>query len=47
MEKIFTKKGIGPDVTVEYPKELKEKTYSRSTDPQFEKALEIIQEKIK
>ena len=41
------KKGIGADVTVEYPKELKEKTYSRSTDPQFEKALEIIQEKIK
>ncbi|ELC8416443.1 S41 family peptidase [Clostridium perfringens] len=41
------KKGIGPDVTVEYSKELKEKTYSRSTDPQFEKALEIIQEKIK
>ncbi|MDM0665568.1 S41 family peptidase [Clostridium perfringens] len=41
------KKGIGPDVTVEYPEELKEKTYSRSTDPQFEKALEIIQEKIK
>ena len=41
------KKGIGPDVIVEYPKELKEKTYSRSTDPQFEKALEIIQEKIK
>ncbi len=41
------KKGIGPGVTVEYPKELKEKTYSRSTDPQFEKALEIIQEKIK
>ncbi|WP_300257681.1 S41 family peptidase [Clostridium sp.] len=41
------KKGIGPDVKVEYPKELKEKTYSRSTDPQFEKALEIIQEKIK
>lgn len=41
------KKGIGPDVTVEYQKELKEKTYSRSTDPQFEKALEIIQEKIK
>ncbi|WP_338912529.1 S41 family peptidase [Clostridium perfringens] len=41
------KKGIGPDVTVEYSKELKEKTYSRSTDPQFKKALEIIQEKIK
>lgn len=41
------KKGIGPDITVEYSKELKEKTYSRSTDPQFEKALEIIQEKIK
>ncbi|GAA0067179.1 MAG: S41 family peptidase [Clostridium perfringens] len=41
------KKGIAPDVTVEYPKELKEKTYSRSTDPQFKKALEIIQEKIK
>lgn len=41
------KKGIAPDVTVEYPKELKEKTYSRSTDQQFKKALEIIQEKIK
>lgn len=41
------KKGIASDVTVEYPKELKEKTYSRSTDPQFKKALEIIQEKIK
>ncbi|EGT3615600.1 S41 family peptidase [Clostridium perfringens] len=41
------KKGIAPDVTVEYPKELKEKPYARSTDPQFEKALEIIQEKVK
>lgn len=41
------KKGIGPDITVEYPKELKEKKYSRSTDPQFKEALEIIKEKIK
>lgn len=41
------KKGIGPDITVEYPKDLKEKKYSRSTDPQFKKALEIIKEKIK
>lgn len=41
------KKGIAPDVTVEYPAELKENPYSRSTDPQFEKALEIMQEKMK
>lgn len=41
------KKGIAPDVTVEYPAELKESPYSRSTDPQFEKALEIIQGKVK
>lgn len=41
------KKGIAPDVTVEYPAELKENPYSRSNDPQFEKALEIMQEKMK
>ncbi|MDZ4991957.1 PDZ domain-containing protein [Clostridium perfringens] len=41
------KKGIAPDVTVEYPAELKENPYSRSDDPQFEKALEIMQEKMK
>lgn len=41
------KKGIAPDVTVEYPAELKENPYSRNNDPQFEKALEIMQEKMK
>lgn len=41
------KKGISPDITVEYPKDLKEKSYMRSTDPQFEKALEVIKSEIK
>jgi carboxyl-terminal processing protease len=41
------KTGIAPDVKVEYPEELLKKTYSRTTDPQFNKALEIIKEKIK
>ncbi|MGG5460349.1 S41 family peptidase [Clostridium sp. B9] len=40
------KKGISPDITVEYPAELKEKPYMRSTDPQFEKALEVIEGEI-
>lgn len=39
--------GIEPDVKVEYPNELKEKPYSRATDPQLDKALEIAREKIK
>lgn len=38
--------GIKPDVEVEYPTELKEKEYSRSTDPQFEKAIEIMDGKL-
>ena len=41
------KKGIQPDVTVEYPKELIGKKYDRSKDPQFKKALELIEEKTK
>jgi carboxyl-terminal processing protease len=41
------KVGIKPDVEVKYPAELREKTYSRSSDPQFNKALELIKEKVK
>lgn len=41
------KKGIKPDIEVKYPKELLEKEYNRSTDPQFNKALEVIKDKIK
>jgi carboxyl-terminal processing protease len=36
------KKGIEPDVVVKYPDDLKTKVYDRKTDPQFQKALEII-----
>lgn len=39
--------GIKPDIEVEYPKELKEKEYDRAVDPQFEKAIETINSKIK
>lgn len=39
------KKGISPDVEVAYPVDSKQ-TYSQSTDPQFQKALEIIKQKI-
>ncbi|WP_298842361.1 S41 family peptidase [Clostridium sp.] len=39
--------GIKPGVAVVYPQALKEKTYNRATDPQFKKALEIAQGKIK
>lgn len=39
--------GIQPDVVVDYPEELLKKPYTRTTDPQFNKALEIIQGKIK
>lgn len=39
--------GIEPDILVEYPEELKGKTYDKSVDPQFEKALEVAKEKIK
>jgi carboxyl-terminal processing protease len=41
------KTGIQPDVVVQYPEELLKQTYSRTTDPQFGKALEIIKEKTK
>lgn len=40
-------KGINPDVDVEIPKELLEKEYDRSKDPQFIKAMEIISKSIK
>jgi len=39
--------GIKPEVAVVYPQALKEKSYSRSLDPQFKKALEIAKDKIK
>jgi carboxyl-terminal processing protease len=39
--------GIKPDIEVKYPTELREKAYSRSADPQFKKALEVIREKLK
>lgn len=39
-------KGINPDIMVKYPEELSTKTYNRSTDPQFEKALEVISQKV-
>lgn len=41
------KKGITPDVIVEYPKELQGKEYNRNKDPQFKKALEVLEEKMK
>lgn len=40
------KKGINPDIAVEYPAALKEKTYSESTDPQLQKALQVIKQKM-
>jgi carboxyl-terminal processing protease len=41
------KTGIQPDVLVEYPEELAAKQYNRSIDPQFNKAMEIIRDKVK
>ncbi|MGL5066869.1 MAG: S41 family peptidase [Sarcina sp.] len=38
--------GIKPDIEVKYPKELKGKPYNRELDPQFEKAMEVITDKI-
>ncbi|WP_368489642.1 S41 family peptidase [Clostridium sp. BJN0013] len=43
----INKKGINPDVEVEYPDELKESSYDRSRDPQFSKAYEIAKSKVK
>lgn len=39
--------GIKPDVPVTYPEELRKKAYDRSSDPQFNKALEIAKTKVK
>lgn len=39
--------GFQPDIEVKYPKELLDKTYDRNADPQFQKALEVINSKIK
>lgn len=36
------KKGVNPDVKVEYKESLTRKDYNRSEDPQFKKALEIL-----
>lgn len=38
--------GIKPDINVEYPEELYSKPYNRSADPQFQKALDVIKEKV-
>ena len=35
-------KGIKPDIEVTYPQDLLKKTYNRDVDPQFRKAVEII-----
>lgn len=40
------KKGIEPDYEVQIPKELSEQVYNRAKDPQFAKALEVINGKI-
>ena len=39
--------GIKPEIEVEIPKEILEAEYNRSIDPQFNKGLEVIKEKIK
>ncbi|MGL5378414.1 S41 family peptidase [Clostridium sp.] len=39
--------GIKPDIEVKIPEELLNQPYNRSVDPQFNKALEIINEKLK
>jgi carboxyl-terminal processing protease len=41
------KKGIKPDIEVKYPEELLKAEYNRNTDPQFSKALEVINDKLK
>lgn len=40
------KKGIEPSVKVEYPVELMQKPYEESKDPQLQKAIEVMMEKI-
>ena len=39
--------GIKPDIEVEIPKEILEQEYDRNIDPQFNKGLEVIKEKLK
>lgn len=39
--------GIKPEVELKYPDALKDKVYDRSVDPQFSKALELINGKLK
>lgn len=39
--------GIEPDIIVEYPKELLNEEYDRNKDPQFNKAIEEIRNKLK
>ncbi|NEZ46722.1 S41 family peptidase [Clostridium niameyense] len=39
--------GIKPDVDIKYPDELRKKPYDRKLDPQFKKALEMAEDKIK
>lgn len=41
------KVGIKPDVEVEYPKELEQEKYDRVKDLQFQKALEVLKDKVK
>jgi carboxyl-terminal processing protease len=41
------KKGINPDLKVVYPAALKNKVYNRDVDPQFNKALNTAESKIK
>ncbi|KEI06911.1 S41 family peptidase [Clostridium botulinum] len=40
-------KGIRPDIEIKYPEELLRKPYERKNDPQFNRALEVITQKIK
>ena len=39
--------GIKPDIEVKIPDELLSGAYDRSKDPQFNKALEVVREKLK
>ncbi|WP_446897885.1 S41 family peptidase [Clostridium sp. LBM24168] len=41
------KKGINPDVKVVYPSNLKGKPYDRDKDPQFKKAIDVAESKVK
>ena len=41
------KKGIEPDYKVELPKDVMDKKYSRDLDTQYQKALEVINDKLK